>query len=70
MIINNIHNITLKSGILLTDIYIEDIFNRHDFMKYWVKVMYYYYNLWAKIEPKRKYERLRAKRRLEDLFFG
>ena len=62
MRINNMHNRTLKSGILFTDICIRDIFNRHDFTKYWVEVMFYYYCLWAKIEPKRRYECLQVKR--------
>ena len=56
MIISNIHNRMPKSGILFTDICIGDIFNRHNFMKQWVKVMFYYYYLWAKIGPKGIYE--------------
>ena len=51
MIISNIYKRTLKSGILFTDTCIGDIFNRHDFMKQWVIVMFYYYYLWAKIKP-------------------
>ena len=43
MIINHIHNRTPKSSILFTDIFTGDFFNRHDFMKHWVKVMFYYY---------------------------
>ena len=52
----------LKSGSLFTDICIGDIFNRHDFMKHWVKVMFYYYYLWVKIEPNRRYDWMPAKR--------
>ena len=62
MIISNIYNRTPKSGILFTDICIGDFFNRHDFMKHWLEVMFYYHYLWGKIEPKRRYEWLRAKR--------
>ena len=62
MIINNIHNRTPKSGILFTDLCKGDFFNTHNFMKLWIKVMLYNYYLWAKIESKRRYEWLRAKR--------
>ena len=40
MIISNVHNRTPKSGILFLDKCIEDMFNRHDFMMNWVKVMF------------------------------
>ena len=61
-VISNIHNRTPKSGILFTDICIGDFFNIQDFMKHWVEVIFYYYYLWTKIEPNRKYEWLQAKR--------
>ena len=48
IIISNIHNITPKSGILFTDICIRDFFNKHDFMKDWVEVIFYYYFLFIK----------------------
>ena len=56
MIISNNHNRTPKKDILFTDICIGDIFNRLDFMKHRVEVMYYYYYLSAKIEPKLRYK--------------
>ena len=62
IIISNIHNRMPKSGILFTDISIGDFFNGIDFMKHWVEAVFYYYYLWAKIEPKRRYEWFRAKR--------
>ena len=62
MIISNIHNRTPKLGILFTYICIGDFYNRHNFMKHWVEVMFYYYYLWAEIWPSRRYEWLRAKR--------
>ena len=62
MIISNIHNRTPKSNFIFTAIYIWDFFNRHEFMKHCVKFMFYFYYLWAKIEPKRRYEWLWAKR--------
>ena len=34
--------------------------NGHDFMKHWIEFMFYFYYMWAKIEPKRRYEWLRA----------
>ena len=37
--------LTPKSGILSTDICIGDFFNRHEFMKHWVEVMFSYYYL-------------------------
>ena len=40
MIISKIHNKTLTSCILFTDICTGDFFNTHDFMNYWVKVMF------------------------------
>ena len=40
MIIINIHNRMPKSGILFTVACIGDFFNRHNFMKHWVKVIY------------------------------
>ena len=43
MIKNNIHNIMPKSGILFTDVCIGYLFNRIDFMKHSVEVMFYYY---------------------------
>ena len=62
VLVSNIHKRTPNSGILYKNICIGDFFNRHDFMKHWVEVMFYYYYLLAKIEPKRRYEWLRAKR--------
>ena len=56
MIISNIYNRMPKSDIIFIDTCIGDFFNRHDFIKHWVKVMFYYYYLWAKIEQKRRYE--------------
>ena len=61
LIISNIHNRTPKSSILFTDMSIGDLFSRHDFMKHWVEVMFYYNHLWAQIEPK-WYKWFRAKR--------
>ena len=45
MLISNIHNRTPKSSLLFTDICIGDFFNRDDFMKHWVKVMFCYTGL-------------------------
>ena len=56
MLVCNIHNRTPKSGIIFTDVCVGDFFNRHNFMKHLVEVMFYYYYLLAKIEPKRRYE--------------
>ena len=48
MIISYIHNKTPKAVSYI--------------MKHWDEFMFYHYYLWAKIEPKRRYEWLRAKR--------
>ena len=38
--ISNILNRMSKSGILFTDVCIGDSFNKDDFMKHWVEVMF------------------------------